>query len=1165
MNSEIDANYAPLPGYRLTARLGAGGYGEVWRAEAPGGLTKAIKLVFGQQHEKRATRELRALELIKQLRHPFLLSLERIEIVDGRLIIVTELAEGSVKDRFDACRQEHLPGIPRDELLRYLRDAADALDYMSDTHGLQHLDIKPENLLLLACHVKVADFGLVKDVKQSEASLVGGMTPLYAAPEVFRGQPSRQSDQYALAIVYQEMLTGGLPFVGSNAAELTLQHLNDEPDLSSLSSADRYVISRALSKEPTHRYGTCGEFVEALLHVESAGSTFCGDNVDTADQQPVPAWCGATVPTHNSPTELFDDDELAGEQASLLIDQGANERGVTDLPPIRVDANAFRPAPTLFLGIGGAAGRVLAHLRQAIHEQFGDAPLPAVQMLLIDTDPKALAEISRGDGRGLEPEETIHVPLRRPQHYRERWDQLLSWLSRRWLYNIPKSMRTEGLRPLGRLAFVDHARQTCQRIRKAMLQATAADSLEASAAAFGCELRRDAARVYIVASVSGGTGSGMVLDAAYAVRTLLEKLDLPATTVIGVMMHSTGRDPRHGELARVNAFSWLTEFQHFHRPGGAFPGDASCGLPNHEPGVTAFDHTYFVHLGDGLDDGDFDRQAQSVADYLRLDALTPAQVALDVCRQSAADEGSGREAAGGVNLRSFGTYRRTAAPSGFCEETAAVICSRLLGAWRTVDGRAAAGEPSRPSSVVQANHQRDPSDELSTGNATALVRRLQLTPAGLAANARILVEANLGNDADAFLSRWLAERFSADQYSERRQLEAVDDIFGGGGDTGGDGERAPTIVGRHVADVVEPLAEEVRSQVRRWVFLQLDDPQQRLAGTMRAIDWLGHHFQSIGDDTRRLRHSLAERLAELRPRSQPADQAAAPPIAGNAQRVNNYFQLRLDQLALDAVDYVVRLIRSELKSIGDDLTTFGRELGQMAAVATNCSGSGVSDSQSPAAQGSVIAKVQSRLSELLASVDAQLQSEYIDNQGGLYQTVMQGGRPRAQLGAKMQDIARRTVQKALTNLDGGGPDLSDAEGNAEQGGLRSAVAASMPSLLEFGGARRVLAVLSPDAAPQVDTGQYSQALGTSVSIVAGSGDGFTICIEAEQLSLVNVAIHIVQRRRDSVEFAKRVHTRSDVRWTPLLAPPAEKESPRYQPITTLPITTDQCVRQTEVL
>src|SRR5262245_20852266 len=196
---DTDVNLEPLPGYRLIERLGSGGYGEVWRAEAPDGLTKAIKIVYGRHDEQRASIELKALDHVRSVRHPFLLSLERIEIVDGRLLVVTELADKSVKDRFDACRGEGHRGIPRDELIGYLRDTADALDFMNETHGLQHLDIKPENLLLLAGHVKVADFGLVKDMRQAEASLVSGLTPTYAAPEVFRGAPSRFSDQYSLA------------------------------------------------------------------------------------------------------------------------------------------------------------------------------------------------------------------------------------------------------------------------------------------------------------------------------------------------------------------------------------------------------------------------------------------------------------------------------------------------------------------------------------------------------------------------------------------------------------------------------------------------------------------------------------------------------------------------------------------------------------------------------------------------------------------------------------------------------------------------------------------------------------------------------------------------------------------------------------------------------
>ena len=70
---------------------------------------------------------------------------------------------------------EGLPGIPRDELIHYIRDAADALDYISESHSLQHLDIKPENLLVVGGHVKVADFGLVKDLCEATASLMGGL------------------------------------------------------------------------------------------------------------------------------------------------------------------------------------------------------------------------------------------------------------------------------------------------------------------------------------------------------------------------------------------------------------------------------------------------------------------------------------------------------------------------------------------------------------------------------------------------------------------------------------------------------------------------------------------------------------------------------------------------------------------------------------------------------------------------------------------------------------------------------------------------------------------------------------------------------------------------------------------------------------------------------
>src|SRR6476620_11193538 len=118
--------------------------------------------------------------------------------------------------------------MTRDVLLRYMRDAAEALDHMNDKYNLQHLDIKPRNLFLVSDRVKVADFGLVKHLERSGSSgLLGAVTPLYAAPETFTNGLSDRSDQYSLAIVYQELLTGQRPFNGKSPRQLAHQHLNE--------------------------------------------------------------------------------------------------------------------------------------------------------------------------------------------------------------------------------------------------------------------------------------------------------------------------------------------------------------------------------------------------------------------------------------------------------------------------------------------------------------------------------------------------------------------------------------------------------------------------------------------------------------------------------------------------------------------------------------------------------------------------------------------------------------------------------------------------------------------------------------------------------------------------------------------------------------------------
>lgn len=273
----MPAGAEPLPGYTLTQPLGQGGFGEVWQCEAPGGLQKAIKFVFAAQDDisnagSCLRQEFDAFQHIKSIRHPFLLTLERVELTEAALIMVMELADEHLMDRFNSYRMAGHFGIPREDLLGYLADAAEALDFMNVRHGLQHLDVKPANLFLVAEHVKVGDYGLVARLQGADdGTRTGrGLTPRYCAPEVARGEINPCSDQYSLALVYQELLTGTFAFQSKSVAHMLFQHATAEPNLSGLPAGDRVAVRQALAKNPTDRYASCSEFIHTLM---SAGGT----------------------------------------------------------------------------------------------------------------------------------------------------------------------------------------------------------------------------------------------------------------------------------------------------------------------------------------------------------------------------------------------------------------------------------------------------------------------------------------------------------------------------------------------------------------------------------------------------------------------------------------------------------------------------------------------------------------------------------------------------------------------------------------------------------------------------------------------------------------------------------------------------------------------------
>jgi eukaryotic-like serine/threonine-protein kinase len=708
MAVRIESHAEPIPGYKLIERIGGGGFGEVWKCEAPGGLHKAIKFVFGDlsaavgedgDDGHRAKQELKALSRVKTVRHPYILSLERFDIVDGQLLIVMELAERTLWDRYKECRTQGLPGIPRDELLNYMEEAAEALDLMNNQYQLQHLDIKPQNLFVVYQHVKVADFGLVKDLEGMQASVTGGVTPVYAAPETFDGWVSRFSDQYSLAICYQELLTGQRPFAGTTVRQLILQHLQAVPDVAPLPPGDQAAIAKALAKNPDDRHATCQDMIQLLRKAAVPAQASNG--------QLVPA---PTLPSLAQPPERDDGSRSTTTQsaATACIRRPLNEShsGPTDflrsvdaaVLQVETAAAATAPAevtgdgalfPALIVGVGAVGMTVLQKLRENLCRRFGStAEAPHLRLLLIDTDPDAVRAATAGrPGAALSGSEVMLAPLNRPSHYlrpRNGKPALESWLNPRMLYRIPRSQVTTGVRALGRLAFCDNYRTIVRRLQMELDASVEPAGLQTAAHQSGLGLRTNRPRVYVVANLAGATGGGFFLDLAYTLRALLRQMGYAQPDVVGLLLLPPVDRCRTRVLPLGNACAALTELRHYSGPDSVFTAryhEREAPIRDADP---PFSRCFLLPLPDEADEIATRELVDLAGQHLYRDLCSPLGKAADLGR---ADLAAPPWPSRGLFYQTFGLYQLAWPRYALMRETGRRLCQRLLQRWMSKDSK----------------------------------------------------------------------------------------------------------------------------------------------------------------------------------------------------------------------------------------------------------------------------------------------------------------------------------------------------------------------------------------------------------------------------------------------------------------------------------------------
>lgn len=321
--------------YEILEEIGRGATGVVYRARDPSiGRLLAIKTITlsspadPQEASRLRERLRREAHSAGILSHPGIVVVYDVGQERELAYIAMELVPGRSLQTLLASGQP----LDKKLVVSVLRQAAAALDY-AHKKGVVHRDVKPANILISEEGVaKITDFGVAKLSSAEQLTITGTVlgTPSYMSPEQIQGKPvDGRADQFALAVIAYEVLTGEKPFAGESLTTILYKIVTEQPRPAHhvnprLPWAVSVVLERALAKKPEERYPSCGEFVAALenaLETEpgwqpgrpgaaeavpslTAGETVGSRAVDTREALAGPAGEKAAVPLRGSARRL---------------------------------------------------------------------------------------------------------------------------------------------------------------------------------------------------------------------------------------------------------------------------------------------------------------------------------------------------------------------------------------------------------------------------------------------------------------------------------------------------------------------------------------------------------------------------------------------------------------------------------------------------------------------------------------------------------------------------------------------------------------------------------------------------------------------------------------------------------------------------------------------
>jgi hypothetical protein len=701
---------------------------------------------------------------------------------------------------------------------------------------------------------------------------------------------------------------------------------------------------------------------------------------------------------------------------------------------------------------------------------------------------------------------------------------------------------------LGRLALLDNI----DRVRRSLREQLAAVVDTSRQTVETLPRVNEPPSVVVVASIGGGTGSGILVDLVHLIRAELEVLDLPNNAISLVLLHATSPKPAEKEIARANGYATLLELNRLLRPSEGFVGEPLMGLESRKPQGEIVRDCYVVHLGEDLNREAAQLSTDVVAEYLTLDAATEWRGLLSSQREAEPDLVDGEP-----TFRSLGLFRIRFRRQELAFQVARTCARQLMARWH--------GDLDTPQQVEEDDSNAGASlvyrsrwlKDLGEAEAMHILGKLQLDESKFLASFEDTMTTSLDRRPEQLkqetLTRALSDPNRDPGQAAAEVIRELDPLLGIGPMPNESQQPLKSPFEKRSLEQSRQRAGEECQTLEKLIGELVDHPERRVKPALVAIDEVVHHLLTLIESKQQSLIAARDERLGLRGRLLREPGAAGGrrffgarglSMSELAELAGQYIKTRLREVAIANVIEFIRTVYRRATEIRQRLIETRQRCSQLAdhfllrvevGPSPTQQGSTVNGLDLLPGQSSSILEASTTIARHLAGtsffedLEERLGEVVLKDSGGLWGLVRgESGAFERTMETRLLGVVLDAVLVSMETIDSASLFFDMCQGVTEAvRELKKILEKSRPRLMVAGGKPQLILSVpnSPPGRSLRELVASHMPPGTTLPVV-NHGD-VIFCYEASRLPISRVAEEIIGHEPAFIQAGSRLVTRVD--------------------------------------